>query len=84
MIGGRYLAVGSLEIEKALSRTWGLAAFYDVGNAFDDVIRIELKQGAGLGIRLYTPLGPIRLDLAYQIGESNPQVRLHFSIGFGL
>ncbi len=48
------------------------------------LIRIELKQGAGLGVRLYTPLGPIRLDLAYQIGESNPQVRLHFSIGFGL
>jgi translocation and assembly module TamA len=84
VIGGRYLAVGSLEIEKAFSRTWGLAAFYDVGNAFDDVNRIELKQGAGLGIRLYTPLGPVRLDLAYQIGESNPQFRLHFSIGFGL
>jgi translocation and assembly module TamA len=84
VIGGRYLAVGSLEIEKAFSRTWGLAAFYDVGNAFDEVTRIELKQGAGLGIRLYTPLGPIRLDLAYQIGEINPQVRLHFSIGFGL
>lgn len=84
VIGGRYLAVGSLEIEKVLSRTWGVAAFYDVGNAFDDVTGIQLKQGAGLGVRLYTALGPIRLDLAYQIGESNPQVRLHFSIGFGL
>jgi translocation and assembly module TamA len=84
VIGGRHLAVGSLEIEKAFSRTWGLAAFYDLGNAFDDWARIELKQAAGLGIRLYTPLGPIRLDLAYQIGERNPQVRVHFSIGFGL
>ena len=57
MIGGRHLAVGSLEIEKALSRTWGLAAFYDVGNAFDDVIRIELKQAAGLGDTFVYPSG---------------------------
>lgn len=84
VIGGRHLAVGSLEIEKALSKTWGLAVFYDMGNAFDNWSRMEMKQAAGLGIRLYTPLGPIRLDLAYQLGEPNPQVRVHFSLGFGL
>ena len=84
VIGGRHLAVGSLEIEKALSRTWGLAVFYDAGNAFDDLNRIEWKQAAGLGIRLYTPLGPVRLDLAHQIGESHPQIRIHFSLGFSL
>jgi translocation and assembly module TamA len=84
VIGGRHLAVGSLEIEKAFSSTWGLAVFYDVGNAFNELNQIELKQGAGLGIRLYTPVGPIRLDLAYQIGEKDPQFRIHFSLGFGL
>jgi translocation and assembly module TamA len=84
VIGGRNMAVGSLEIEKAFSTTWGLAAFYDLGNAFDDLTQIELKQGAGLGIRLYTPVGPIRLDLAYQIGEKDPQFHIHFSLGFGL
>ncbi len=84
VIGGRQLAVGSLEIEKAISRTWGLAVFYDAGNAFDDLNRIEWKQAAGLGIRLYTPLGPVRLDLAHQIGESHPQFRIHFSLGFSL
>jgi translocation and assembly module TamA len=43
-----------------------------------------LKQGAGLGVRFYTPVGPIRIDLARQIGVSNPQFRLHLSVGFGL
>jgi translocation and assembly module TamA len=76
--------VGSLEIEKAFSPVWGLAAFYDAGNAFDDFSQFELKQGAGLGVRFYTPVGPIRVDLARQIGESSPQYRFHFSIGFGL
>ncbi|MBI4766334.1 MAG: outer membrane protein assembly factor [Deltaproteobacteria bacterium] len=84
VIGGRHLAVCSLEIEKSISRTWGLAVFYDAGNAFDDLSQIEWKQAAGLGIRLYTPLGPVRLDLAHQIGESDPQIRIHFSLGFSL
>jgi translocation and assembly module TamA len=84
VIGGRQLMVGSLEIEKAFSPVWGLAAFYDAGNAFDDFSQFELKQGAGLGVRFYTPVGPIRVDLARQIGESSPQYRFHFSIGFGL
>jgi translocation and assembly module TamA len=84
VIGGRHLIVGSLEIEKAVSSTWGVAAFYDLGNAFDDARSIELKQGAGLGIRFYTPVGPIRVDLARQIGESSPQFRLHLTIGFEL
>ncbi len=84
VVGGANLIVGSLEIEKAISDKWGLAAFYDIGNAFDDFNRFEPKQGAGLGVRLYTPIGPIRLDLARQIGEKDPQFRIHFSIGFGL
>jgi translocation and assembly module TamA len=63
---------------------WGLAAFYDVGNAFDDFGNFRLKQGAGLGVRFYTPVGPIRLDLARQIGEIDPGYRFHFSIGFAL
>lgn len=84
VIGGNHLLVGNLEIEKALSARWGLAAFYDVGNAFDQFREVVLKQGAGLGIRIYTPVGPIKVDLARQIGEGSPQFRFHFSIGFGL
>lgn len=84
VIGGRHLIVGSLEIEKAFSPVWGLAAFYDVGNAFDQFHQVELKQGAGLGIRFYTPVGPVRIDLARQIEETSPQYRIHLSMGFGL
>jgi len=32
-----------------------------------------------MGLRLKTPIGPFRLDLAY--GEQSRQVRLHFSVG---
>ncbi|MEW6184756.1 MAG: BamA/TamA family outer membrane protein, partial [Thermodesulfobacteriota bacterium] len=84
VIGGRNLLVGSLEMEKALTETWGLAAFYDLGNAFDDFSDIGWKHSAGLGLRLYTPLGPIRLDLAHPLGVDTFQLRVHFSFGFGL
>jgi translocation and assembly module TamA len=84
VIGGRHLLVGSLEVEKAVSKVWGLAIFYDVGNAFEDFNDLELKQGAGVGLRFYTPVGPVRLDVARQIGEKDPQFRIHLSIGFGL
>jgi translocation and assembly module TamA len=84
VVGGKNLVAGTLELEKALYPSWGLAAFYDAGNAFDDFGRLQLKQDAGLGIRIYTPVGPIRLDLARQIGETDNQYRVSFSIGFAL
>jgi translocation and assembly module TamA len=35
--------------------------------------------GYGAGVRVRTPLGPFRLDLAY--GQQVHQVRIHFSVG---
>jgi translocation and assembly module TamA len=84
VIGGKHLLVGSIEIEKAISSIWGVAAFYDTGNAFEAFNNLDLKQGAGIGLRFYTPVGPIRIDLARQIGVDSPQYHLHLSIGFGL
>jgi translocation and assembly module TamA len=84
VVGGKNLLVGTLEFEKAFYPSWGLAAFYDAGNAFDDFSQLQLKQDAGLGLRIYTPVGPIRLDLARQFGETDNQYRVSFSIGFAL
>ncbi len=82
VIGGRNVLVGSVEIERALGENWGVAAFYDVGNAFNDFGDMDLQQGAGLGIRRYTLVGPIKVDVARQIAVADPSYRLHVSIGF--
>jgi translocation and assembly module TamA len=84
VVGGRHLLVGSAEIEKRLWKNWGVAAFYDAGNAFNTFKGIDLQQGAGLGIRYFTPVGPIRLDLARQVGVRDPDFRIHLTVGFGL
>jgi len=38
-----------------LSAQVGAAAFYDVGDANDDMHRFQLKQGAGVGLRVLFP-----------------------------
>jgi translocation and assembly module TamA len=84
VIGGKNLLVGSLELEYALTREWALAAFYDAGNAFNNLPELHWAQGAGLGIRYYTIAGPIRVDVARQINVLHPGYQLHISVGFVL
>jgi translocation and assembly module TamA len=83
VVGGKHLLVGGLELEKRFRTHWGAAVFYDVGNAFDNFNDYRLKQGAGIGLRRYTRIGAIRLDLARQLGEDGNRLRLHLSVGLG-
>ncbi len=80
VVGGRYLVVGSAELERIINERWSLATFLDVGNAIDD-LTIDLEQGAGFGLRFRLPFGQVRLDLATALSESGNPVRLHFSVG---
>ena len=78
--GGKYLVVGSIEFEHSFKNKWGIAAFYDVGNAIND-ISDDLYKGAGVGVRWKSPVGPVRIDLASAISlEGNPW-RVHITIG---
>lgn len=80
VIGGRYLVVSSIEMEKILGRFWSLAAFWDVGTATDD-LSLDFYQGAGGGVRFRLPFGQIRLDLASAVTRSGSPLRLHFTVG---
>lgn len=84
IVGGKDVLALSIELEKALFKNWGIAAFYDVGNAFDSLTDIRLYQGAGLGVRYYTPIGALQLDVARQLDVDNPAYSLHFTVGFEL
>ncbi len=80
-VGGRYLGVGSLELEQRIYGDWGAAIFYDFGNAFDPDYPAGFKQGAGAGLRWRTPVGLVRIDVAYKLGEPGHQARLHVVVG---
>ena len=84
VVGGKHLLFGSVELEKGIGKDWGIAVFYDIGNAFNSWRKIDFAKGAGIGGRYYTSIGPIRLDIARQIGVRKPDYRIHLVVGIGL
>jgi translocation and assembly module TamA len=81
VVGGRYLAVGSLELERRIKGDWSGAVFTDFGNAFDPDYDNDMKVGAGVGVRWRSPIGQIRLDLAFALTKDDKGARVHFTIG---
>ena len=80
IVGGKYLLTASAEYQYFFRPPWGVAVFYDVGNAADKVGDLKPKSGFGVGARWRSPVGPINVDLAY--GHAVKKARLHFSLGF--
>lgn len=79
---GRVLLTGSVEVARPVSPRlpsvlW--AAFLDAGQAADRWSDLRPVFGYGLGVRWRSPVGPLRLDLAY--GEEVKKVRVHMSVG---
>ncbi len=83
VIGGRYLATGSLEADYLVYKNIGLAAFFDAGNAADDY-PFELNRAIGIGLRYRSPVAMIRLDLAHPLDDPDTYLRFHISIGADL
>ena len=52
----------------------------DTGTAFNDT-DMDFSTGAGIGIRWYSPVGPIRLDLAHPFDDPDDSLRVHISLG---
>ncbi len=84
VVGGDSMLVGSVEVEYALNNNWGLAVFYDIGSAFNASKAMTFDSGAGIGVRRYTPIGPIKIDLANRVSEGGFGLRLHLSVGFDI
>lgn len=81
VIGGRYLAVGSIEYDYRFAKQWSIAFFYDVGNAFNEIDDLNPQQGVGIGGRWYSPVGPVRVDLAYAVDRPGLAFRVHINMG---
>lgn len=77
--GGKYLATASIEYERLIRPQWAVAGFVDAGDAFDSSPDVNI--GAGVGARWRSPIGPVRLDLAYGFDGPNPGYALYFSLG---
>ena len=80
VVGGKYLAVASVEYEHRIREKWSLASFIDAGNAFNK-FGGEIEYGAGFGVRWLSPVGLVRVDLAMGVSDPDKPLRLHIVIG---
>lgn len=76
------LFTASLELARPIvprmPALWG-AVFVDAGNAAPTWRALDPVLGYGVGVRYRSPVGPLRLDLAW--GHELQRLRLHFSVG---
>ena len=85
-LGGTSFAQFNIEIGRSLGTVLRVVAFVDAGNVYgpdNDFDIGSVRRSAGLGIRIVTPIGPIRLDYGFKLdkkaGESAG--RLGFLLG---
>ncbi|WP_413992996.1 autotransporter assembly complex protein TamA [Labrys okinawensis] len=77
IVGGQSLAEGSLEMRVKVTDSIGIVPFVDAGSAFSSSFPTfdeTIKVGAGVGLRYYTGLGAIRLDIARGLTQINGRV----------
>ena len=86
VIGGLTMICFNVEFVFTLIKNAGMkgVVFYDTGNAWESGYHLnDLRQTAGVGIRWYSPIGPLRLEWGYVLdrkpGESDN--RFEFTIG---
>jgi outer membrane translocation and assembly module TamA len=84
--GGNGLAIGNLEVRFPVWRWLSAVAFVDTGAVVPevgDLAGAAFKTGVGGGIRIKTPVGPIRLDVGYALNaiQGEDRWQLYFGIG---
>jgi outer membrane protein insertion porin family len=85
--GGLSLIEASLEIRTRILPFLGTAVYLDAGNVGVDQVGAfdlaRLKVSMGYGIRYLSPIGPLRLDLAYRLSEDAEvgKRQIYFSLG---
>lgn len=80
VLGGSRIASVSAEYQYYFNDSWRMPLFFDIGQAFDKG-DIEPVYSIGTGIHFMSPIGAIRLEVAYGISEDNPPWRIHFTMG---
>ena len=89
--GGNGLAVVNLELRTPYWKGLGGVGFFDAGNVFKsagDVSLGQLRPTAGFGLRYRSPLGPLRVDLGFNLdrqllaaGARERSTVFHISLG---
>ncbi len=83
--GGTSVMAGTVEFRQRILESFGAAVFVDAGQvaANGPPGTGTWRVGAGVGARYYTPIGPIRADIAVPLSHQPGSDSLEFYIGIG-
>ena len=85
-LGGRSYQIVNLEARFKVTEDVGIVPFLDGGMVYKDAfphIIGDMDWGAGLGLRYFTPIGPLRFDVATPLRRDGDDAPLQFYISIG-
>jgi len=78
-IGGKDIFTGTVEVERDLPRNFGVAVFFDYGNAFNG-FGPQLEYAVGIGLRVRLPVLTLGIDIAQPLSvNAGPRLHINFS-----
>jgi translocation and assembly module TamA len=83
--GGTAISTGTVEVRQRILGSYGVVGFVDVGQVSSNgaPFTSNWHAGAGIGARYYTPIGPIRLDIAVPLNKLPGGDTFELYIGIG-
>lgn len=82
-VGGKFLAVGSVEYAYRFAESWRAAVFFDAGSASEKFAQ-NMATGTGIGVHWLSPIGAVQVYIARGESDFENSWRLHLLIGPGL
>lgn len=85
-LGGRSAVEFGGELRVRVGESFGVVPFLDGGTVFDQPyfgLDQTIRWAAGLGLRYYSPVGPLRLDLAFPINRRERDDAFQFYVSIG-
>jgi translocation and assembly module TamA len=78
-VGGKDVITGTVEVIRDLPRNFGIATFFDYGNAFNAWGDASLEYSVGVGFRVRLPVVTLGVDIAEPISRLPASPRLHIN-----
>jgi translocation and assembly module TamA len=78
-VGGKDVITGTVELIRDLPRNFGVATFFDYGNAFNRFGGTPLEYSVGVGFRVRLPVVTLGVDVAQPISRPGASPRLHIN-----
>ena len=84
--GGRSALEFGSELRIKITETIGIVPFVEAGNVYDQSypkLGSRLLYDAGIGVRYYTPVGPVRFDVATPLSRRQGDALFQIYVSLG-